>query len=579
MKNKKVLILVIIVIAVVSFFLLRSKSDQSVSQQGTSTAKADKTGKKIAYYQSPMDPTYISERPGKDTMGMDMVPVYEGEEPVEGGVRIDPATVQNIGVRSEMIAKRVLKREIRAVGRVTYDEKKVAYINTKVGGWIEKLYVDYEGQEVQKEDPLLEIYSPELVSTQQEYLLALEYNQKMKESNIQEISSRSQTLVNSARRRLEYWDVPEKHIKELEQTRKVRKTLMIHSPATGVITHKSALEGQYTKPGENLYRIADLSTIWVYADIYEYELPWVKVGQQAEMSLSYLPGKRFSGTITYIYPYLERKTRTAKVRLEFNNFGGELKPDMYAEVKINTAPSLAVVSVPKEAIIHSGRRKVLIIDKGEGLFEPRDVLIGMQTKDFYEVLHGAKEGELVVTSAQFLIDSESKLTEAINKILKTKKAESQTMKMDMPEGMTMHVKESTQKVMEDIWGVYFQIRKQLSEDSLAGMNKGVLLINNRANAILKSKENQNMKLIAEKILRATGDLSKKDIVKVREAFLVLSDAMIQYMKDYAKKDSKEKGYQLFYCGMEKKSWVQKEEEVGNPYVSAKIACCRARDNY
>ncbi|VAX35880.1 Probable Co/Zn/Cd efflux system membrane fusion protein [hydrothermal vent metagenome] len=579
MKNKKVLIVIIIVIGVLSFFLLRSKGNSPSSQQGTSSVKADKSGKKIAYYQSPMDPTYISEKPGKDTMGMDMVPVYEGEEPVAGGVRIDPATVQNIGVRSEVITKRILERNIRAVGRVTYDEKKVAYINTKIGGWIEKLYVDYEGQEVKQDDPLLEIYSAELVSTQQEYLLALEYNKKMQESNIEEISNRSQTLVNSARKRLEYWDVPQKHIKELEQTGEVKKTLMIHSPATGVITHKTALEGQYIKPGENLYRIADLSTIWVYADIYEYELPWIKSGQTTEMTLSYLPGKVFTGKITYVYPYLEKKTRTIKVRLEFDNPTGELKPDMYTEVKINTAPSTSVVAVPKESIIHSGRRKVLIIDKGEGLFEPRDVLIGMETKGFYEILHGAKEGEKVVTSAQFLIDSESQLTEAISKMLKAKKEEGKKMKMDMPEGTAMSVKVGTQKAMDDIWDVYFQIRKQLSQDSLANMKQQALLIKNRANAIIQSKENQNMKLIAEKIMDTTKELSEKDIVKVREAFLVLSDSMIQYMKNYAKKESKEKGYQLFYCGMEKKPWVQQEEKVGNPYVSAKIAFCGARDSY
>ncbi len=478
-----------------------------------------------------------------------------------------------------MITKKILKRDIRTVGRVTYDEKKVAYINTKVGGWIEKLYVDYEGQKVKQGDPLLEIYSPELVSTQQEYLLALEYDQKMKESNIKEISSRSQTLVNSARKRLEYWDVPEKHIKELERTGKVKKNLMIHSPATGVIIHKTALEGKYVKPGENLYRIADLSKIWVYADVYEYELPWVKVGQKADMELSYLPGKSFSGTITYIYPYLESKTRTAKVRLEFANPVQELKPNMYADVNIDTAPSKAVVAVPKEAVIHSGKRNVLIIDRGKGLFEPRDVLIGMETKNFYEILHGAKDGERVVTSAQFLIDSESQLTEAISKMLKAKKAKNQTMKMDMQEGMTMRVKESTRKAMDDIWNIYFQIRKQLSQDSLADMSRKVSLMNNRANAVVHSDEGRNIKSIAEKIMSTIGALKEKDIVKAREAFLVLSDAMIQYMKNYTKEASKEKGYKLFYCGMEKKSWVQKEEKVGNPYVSSKIAFCGARDNY
>lgn len=579
MKNKKMLILIIVVIGIMGVIFLRSKGDKTSHQHESSSAQTDNTGKKISYYTSPMDPTFISEKPGKDNMGMDLVPVYEGEEPSEGDIRIDPATVQNIGVRSEKITNRVLKRDIRAVGRVTYDEKRVSYINTKVGGWIEKLYVDYEGQEVNKDDPLLEIYSPELVSTQQEYLLALEYNKKMKESNIREISNRSQSLVESSRKRLEYWDVPEVHIKELEQSGEVRKTLMIHAPAKGAVIHKTVLEGKYVKPGENLYRIADLSTIWVYADVYEYELPWVKAGQEAEMTLSYLPGKVFKGKITYVYPYLESKTRTAKVRLELNNTSGELKPDMYADVKINTAPSQSVVAVPKQAIIHSGQRKVLIIDKGEGTFEPRDVLLGMETKDYYEVLHGAKEGELVVTSAQFLIDSESQLTEAISKMLKEKKAASQTMKMDMPEGMSMTVQESTQKAMDDIWGVYFQIRKQLAQDILGNMDENVSLIRNRTDAILKSNESSNFKTIVKNIKTASEKLTEKDIVVVRSAFLELSDSMIQYMKNYAKDISIKRGYKLYFCGMEKKSWVQKEEVVGNPYVSAGIAFCGARDEY
>lgn len=579
MRTKKILIFVLVITGMSAVFLVFLNGHKALRPPKPDSASKERKGKRILYYQSPMDPSYISEKPGKSPMGMDLVPVYEGEETPEGTVKIDPTTVQNIGVRSEIIAKRVLKRDIRTVGRVTYDEQKVAYINTKVGGWIEKLYVDYEGQEVKKGDPLLEIYSPELVSTQEEYLLALEYHQKLKESNIEEISSRSRTLLESARKRLQYWDVPEVHIRELEQSGEARKTLMIHSPATGVVIHKNVLEGKYTNPGENLYRIADLSNIWVYADVYEYELPWVKAGQDADMTLSYIPGKVFKGKITYVYPYLESKTRTARVRLEFDNPAGELKPDMYADVKINTAPSEAVVSLPKEAVIHSGERNVIIIDKGKGLFEPRDILVGMETKDFYEVLHGAKEGEHVVTSAQFLIDSESQLNEAINKMLKAKKEESQTMKMDMSEGMAMSVAESTQKAMGEIWEAYFFIRKQLTQDSLAGINEQAELIKNRANMILESGENQSIKSIAEQIISSVEGLSEKDIVQVRDAFLNLSNAMIHYMKHYGRDHAKAKGYKLFYCGMEKKSWVQREEETGNPYVSAKISYCGAMDSY
>ncbi len=583
MRNKKVVILVAAVLFVLGFFLLRFKGDKSSNQSKSAVSTQDDKGKKILYYQSPMDPSYISEKPGKSPMGMDLVPVYEGAETPAGTVKIDPTTVQNIGVRTEKIEKRVLKREIRTVGRITYDERKVAYINTKIGGWIEKLYINYEGQHVNKDEPLYEIYSPALVATQEEYLLALEYYQKLKESKIKEISARSKTLLESAKKRLAYWDVSQEHINELKATGEVKKAMMIHSPISGVVIHKNVLEGQFVKPGENLYLIADLSRIWVYADIYEYELPWVKIGQKAEMTLSYLPGKKFRGTITYIYPYLESRTRTARVRFELDNSSKELKPDMYSNVKINTAPTDALLAIPKESVIHSGERNVIIIDRGQGLFEPRDVLTGMQTKDYYELLHGAKEGEMVVTSAQFLIDSESQLNEAINKMLKAKKLDESPAAMVMDKNKVMKMPPvfdaATQTAMNEIWGAYFYMRKQLSQDSLAQFSKKAETLKKNAGLILKTGNNQNVKAIAEQIEGSLEDITSKDIVKVREGFLKLSEAMINYMKHLDRERSQKSGYKLFYCGMEKKSWVQKEDEVGNPYLGSKIAFCGDNENY
>jgi RND family efflux transporter MFP subunit len=419
MKNKKLItgVILILGISLIAFFLLRkgSRSDQ----MDTSSAKGEQ--RKILYYKSPMRPDFISEKPGKDPMGMDLIPVYEGDEPLDSGIRIEPATVQNIGVKTAVVTKRNLIREIRTVGRITYDERKIAYINTKVDGWIEKLYVDYVGQNVKEGDRLLEIYSPDLVSTQEEFLLALEYNKMIEKSSNEKVRKRALSLLEASRRRLEYWDIPEVHIELLEKTGQVNKSLMIHSPVTGVVIEKTVLEGKFAKAGEDLYKIADLSRVWVYADIYEYELPWVRNGQEVEMSLSYLPGKVFMGKISYLYPYLESKTRTVKVRIEYDNPDGELKPDMYADVKINTSPRKSVLAVPKEAVILSGVRKVIIIDKGKGFFEPRDIQVGFETKDYYEVIDGIKEGENVVISSQFLIDSESRLSEAISKMLKVKK--------------------------------------------------------------------------------------------------------------------------------------------------------------
>lgn len=379
------------------------------------------TEKKIKYWVAPMDPQYIRNAPGKSPMGMDLIPVYEeeNEKNAESAVRIDSVTVQNMGVRTARVESRKLSRSIRTVGLVAYDEKRVTQVQSKVEGWIEKLYIDFTGKFVKKDDMLLEIYSPQLVSSQEEYLGALEFRDKMKESPYPEIAAGADSLMESARKRLDYLDVPKHQIMELTKGRKIMKTLHIHSPNKGVVINKHIQEGVYVKPGMPLYTLADISKVWVHADIYEYELPWVKEGQEVTMTLSYFPGRAFKGKVAYIYPYLEAKTRTVKVRLDFDNFNWELKPDMYANIEIESAIQGSDTAVPSEAVILSGERRVVVVDLGDGRFMPKDVKLGIESGDgYYQVLEGLEEGDRVVVSAQFLIDSESRLKEAISKMLK-----------------------------------------------------------------------------------------------------------------------------------------------------------------
>ena len=370
--------------------------------------------KKIAYYKDPMHPWYTSDKPGKaPDCGMDLVPVYEGEDDLKG-IKIDPVTVQNIGVKIEEVMKRKLNKSIRTVGSVTYDETKVYSINTKIMGWVEKLYVDYTGRLVRKGEPLMELYSPELVSTQEEYLEALRYQKKLRGSGIEEARKGADDLVQSAKRRLLYWDIPESEIKALEERDATKKTMVFYSSVDGIVMEKMVLKGQNVMAGMELFKIADLSTVWVLADIYQFELPWVKVGQLAEIELSYLPGKSFKGRITYIYPYLNSETRTAKVRIEVQNTSGfEFKPDMFAIVKIVSPLELETVAVPDQSIIHSGERNVAVIALGGGYFDPREVKLGVTADGYVQVLEGIKEGEKIVISSQFLIDSESNLKAAI----------------------------------------------------------------------------------------------------------------------------------------------------------------------
>ncbi|MGB7062786.1 MAG: efflux RND transporter periplasmic adaptor subunit [Candidatus Zixiibacteriota bacterium] len=383
----------------------------------TTTPKGER---KIKYWRAPMDPTYISDEPGKSPMGMDLVPVYE-DEIAQGAISIDPMTVQNMGLRTALVKTGKLTRTVRTVGHVDYDEKKLYIVNTKITGWIEKLHVNTTGEVVQKGQPLLEIYSPELVSTQEEYLSALKNYSELKDSPYEEARAGGLELLNSTQKRMEYWDIDRSQIEALKRDRKIKKTLTLYSPANGVVLHKNAVEGAHVKAGSDLYRIADFSTVWVLAHIYEYELPYIKLGQKAQMSLSYLPGEVFQGKVIYVYPYLDQKTRDVKIRLEFPNLGYRLKPEMYANVVIESELPGERILIPEEAVIRSGKREIVFVDMGEGRYAPREITTGVSGQgDVVEVKKGLMAGEMIVVSGQFMLDSESKTQEAIQKMIKAK---------------------------------------------------------------------------------------------------------------------------------------------------------------
>lgn len=375
--------------------------------------------REILYWRAPMDPSYTSDEPGKSPMGMDLVPVYEDEVESEapGTIRIDPATVQNIGVKTVTVERKVLSRHIRTIGRIDYDERKVRSISPKIGGWVEEQRVSFTGQVVEKGEPLLEIYSPELVSAQEEYLLALRYRDRLEKSSLDEGDVGGESMVRSAEARLRYWDITDRQIRTLRKSGTPTRTMTLHAPFRGIVLEKHVLEGGHVRPGEKLYALADLSTVWVYADVYEYEAPWLGTGHEATMTLSYDPGARYQGEVVYVYPYLEKKTRTLKVRMEFENSRDlALKPDMWADVEIHSDVSRDALAVPVQAVLRTGKRDVVLIALGEGRFAPRTVRLGAQSGGEYEVLGGLKAGERVVTSAQFLINSESSLQSALQKM-------------------------------------------------------------------------------------------------------------------------------------------------------------------
>jgi RND family efflux transporter MFP subunit len=402
------------------------KKEEIARQEGQAAAPAEHEGhtmapeaKKAAKYHCPMHPSYVSDRPGDCPIcNMKLVPVEEQEKaitvsvPGQAEVTISPERQQLIGVKTGLVERLPLEKAIRTVGKVDYAERRLAHIHTRVEGWIKRLMVDYTGQFVKKHQPLFTIYSPELVATQEEYLLALRAKKSLKDNPFQGVASGSSALLEAARRRLLLWEMPEDQIAELERTGRPLMEVAILSHSDGFVIEKKALEGMRVEAGDELYLIADLSDVWIYADIYEYELPLVRAGQQAMVNLPYYPGEAFRGKVVYIYPYLESQTRTAKVRVEFPNPDWRLKPGMFANVEIETERGEGLV-VPGSAVLDSGERRIVFVDRGEGRFEPREVKLGGRSGEGFEVLQGLSEGERVITSANFLIDSESQIKAAL----------------------------------------------------------------------------------------------------------------------------------------------------------------------
>ncbi|MEK6530931.1 MAG: efflux RND transporter periplasmic adaptor subunit [Deltaproteobacteria bacterium] len=381
--------------------------------------------RKILFYRNPMNPEVTSPVPLKDDMGMDYAPVYEdeaAETDKEGVVRISPERIQRIGVQSEEVGRQDLKRVIRTVGRVAPVEDKIYVINAKIAGWVEKLYLNRTDQMVKKGEPLLELFSPDLTSAQEEYLLALKSLDAVRESPYPEVKKGAESLVEAARKRLKYWDISDDQIARLGETGKIKRTMTIMAPAEGSVTEKMVSEGQMIEPGEPLFKIIDHSSVWVYGEVYEYEMPYIAIGQGAALTPSYSPADVYSGRIEHIYSHLGStsyspdegtEVRTAKVRFELQNANHRLKLGMYLNVEISVVVATNAVAVPDSSVIDTGTRQIVIVDRRDGTFEPREITPGAKADNFHEIKEGIEPGEWVVSTANFLLDSESNLKAAI----------------------------------------------------------------------------------------------------------------------------------------------------------------------
>ncbi len=496
------------------------------------------------YWISGMHPWIVQPEPGQCPIcGMDLVPL--DPDKFSGEIAINPVVVQNMGVRIAEVAEGPLTKTIRTVGIVEYDEERVRDVNTKISGWIEEISVDSLGQKVAKGDPLFSIYSPELYSAQRDYLIARQGGDR--------------SLVEAARKRMEFFDVSAAQIDDLAKRGEAKKGVEVASPFGGVVTEKHANEGMKVDPGMRVYQIADLSKVWVIATVYEYQLPFLEEGQAAKMSLSYIPGHEFEGRVAYVYPYVDTKTREAQVRLEFDNAAGILKPGMFANVELISWMAAEATLAPQSAVIDTGKRKVAFVSLGEGRFEPRDVETGLVTDDAkVEIISGLEPGEMVVTSGQFLLDSEANMREALAKMLKGEPAAGQEPVMEVE---TMEP--TGEPVPVDALEAYLSIQRALAGDSLEGVAEAARTFG----AAVGGESGE-----VESLISAT------DLTAARAAFGRLSVEFRARVVAGGVPDGFDGDVLSMHCPMFTEDqggavWLQAAGAVENPYMGSRMLGC------
>ncbi|MBE2203948.1 MAG: efflux RND transporter periplasmic adaptor subunit [Chthoniobacterales bacterium] len=567
-RLRAVLVAATLLMLVVVGWLFAPRILQSDSKPEASSAT--KSDGKTQYWISGMHPWIIMPEPGQCPIcGMDLVPLDPAK--FAGEIAINPIVVQNMGVRVADVVEGPLIKTTRTVGIVAYDEENVRDVNTKVSGWIEKIHVDSLGAPVREGEPLFSVYSPQLYSAQEDYLVARRGGDR--------------TLLEAARKRLEYLDVTNAQIEALAKNG-ATKTLQILSPFNGVVTEKHANEGMKVDPGMRVYRIADLSRVWVIATVYEYQLPFIEEGQEAEMSLPYIPGQTFRGRVSYIYPYLDTKTREAQVRLEFDNPQRLLKPGMFANVELEGRLAATATLVPRSAVIDTGRRQVAFVSLDEGKFEPRTVETGVSSGDgMIQILSGLTPGEKVVTSGQFLLDSEANMREALAKMLKGESAAEQSAQIETSTSQTIALSKPAAGALRKALDAYLTIQDRLAQDSLEGVAAAAASFSQDINALSSTQipdnphfwheRNEELKLIETEANRVQ---QAGDLAEARLAFGRLSVPFRDLVLATGAPSEPNKPLLALRCPMFLKDqggavWLQTGEDVRNPYMGQRMLEC------
>lgn len=551
-------------------------SDQEAASQPSSGPE---------FFTCGMHPSVILPGPGICPIcQMDLTPI--DPDKFTGEVSINPVITQNIGVRIEPVRTGPLVQTIRTVGTIDYDETTVRDVNIKVPGWIEELYVDYLGAEIEVGDPLFDFYSPDLYVAQEAYLRALADLRRLEGGASDDLVAGARNMVESARTQLDYYDVEPAQIDELAQRGAATKTITVHSPHRGVVIAKHANEGMRVDQGMQVYRIADLAKVWVMVALYEYQLPYVQAGQHAVMKLPYIPGQEFEGEVIYVYPYLDKMTRQVNVRLEFENPHRLLKPGMYANVELHSTLADERTLVPRSAVIDTGERQIAFVSLGEGRFEPRPLRTGVETgDDMIEVLDGLRPGEMVVTSAQFLIDSEANIREGLAKMIRGELAsEQEAVVASVGASELSSLPNLAQELLGDVLDAYFAIGDTLASDSIDGVPDRARALAGHINQLLEIEipEDEHFWHEHDEVATVRGEalelIEASDIAEARSSFAALSVALSKLTRATGIPEAYSAEIHELHCPMYREGqggsiWLQPKGTVRNPFFGSVMLEC------
>ena len=553
-------------------------SEGATTRPGTGgdTAAAD-------FYTCGMHPWVVLPQAGLCPIcHMDLTPI--DPDKFTGEITIDPVITQNIGVRIEPVTRGPVVRTIRTVGTIDYDETGVRDVNIKVSGWIEKLYVDYLGAAVEAGQPLFDLYSPQLYEAQEEYLLELKRGTEARRHGGTEATAPD--LLDAARTRLEYYDISPEQIEALEQRGVAAKAMTIHSPHAGVVIAKHANEGMRVNEGMQVYRIADLSKIWVMVTLHEYQFPFVQAGQRAVMTLPYIPGQEFEGTVIYVYPYLDETTRQLNVRLEFDNPNGLLKPGMYANVELRGVLAAEGTLAPRAAILDTGERQVAFVSLGEGRFEPRLVRLGVEMSGgMVEILDGLSPGEMIVTSGQFLLDSEAKVREGLAKMIRgTLVADQQAVVAVAGASELPSLPAEARSALGAVMAAYFAIGNTLADDTTDGIGPDARRLADGVDRLLDIEipDHPHFWHRHDEVATVRGEalelIDADDLSAARTNFADLSVALSKLVRATGVPQDYPAQVQELHCPMYRAGqggsiWLQPAGDVRNPFYGSIMLEC------